>query len=158
LRIAGGTVKSPIPERWRERNPWLAFEDGYRHVRGFVQRLESGSLGALEARFGTDLRSLVEGSNNAIARVMTPGALDREAAALLPLETLLGPAIRAPWSWQAAALRRSLEAVEPHLAKDARVILLLDHGGAEALVAAVLGGVGAGYRLVEARLTDPDDE
>src|SRR6185295_7075819 len=50
LRIAGGTVKSPIPERWRERNPWLAFEDGYRHVRGFVQRLESGSLGALEAR------------------------------------------------------------------------------------------------------------
>jgi len=198
LRIAGGTVKSPVPERWRERNPWLAFEDGYRHVRGFVQRLESGSLGALEARFGTDLRSLVEGANNAVVRVMTPGALERlaaetregprirlvlgqppprfsqerlgmtyhgtawalgrEAAALLPLEPLLGPAIRAPWSWQAATMRRSLEAVAPHLAKDARVILLLDHGGAEALVAAVLGGVGAGYRLVEARLTDPDDE
>jgi len=198
LRIAGGTVKSSVPERWRERNPWLAFEDGYRHVRGFVQRLESGSLGALEARFGTDMRSLVEGANNAIVRVMTPAALERlaaeqrdgprirlvlgqppprfsqerlgmayhgtawalgrEAAALLPLEPLLGPAIRAPWSWQAAALRRSLEAVAPHLAKDARVILLLDHGGPEALVAAVLGGVGAGYRLVEARLTDPDDE
>ena len=88
----------------------------------------------------------------------TAWALGREAAALLPLEPLLGPAIRAPWSWQAAALRRSLEAVAPHLAKDARAILLLDHGGAEALVAAVLGGVGAGYRLVEARLTDPDDE
>ena len=197
LRIAGGTVKTPIPERWRERNPWLAFEDGYRHVRGFVQRLESGPLGALDARFGTDLRSLVEGANNAIVRVLTPGALERlanetggprirlvlgqppprfsqerlgmayhgtawalgrEAAALLPLEPLLGPAIRAPWSWQAAALRRSLEAVAPHLAKDARAILLLDHGGAEALVAAVLGGVVAGYRLVEARLTDPDDE
>ena len=198
LRIAGGTVRSPIPERWRERNPWLAFEDGYRHVRGFVQRLESGSLGPLDARFGTDLRSLVEGANNAIVRVMTPDtlerlaaeprdgprirlvlgqppprfsqerlgmayhgtawALGREAAGLLPLEPLLGPAIRAPWSWQAAALRRSLEAVGGHLAKDARVILLLDHGGAEALVAAVLGGVGAGYRLVEARLTDPDDE
>ena len=197
LRIAGGTVKTPIPERWRERNPWLAFEDGYRHVRGFVQRLESGPLGALDARFGTDLRSLVEGANTAIVRVLTPGALERlrnetggprirlvlgqppprfsqerlgmayhgtawalgrEAAALLPLEPLLGPAIRAPWSWQAAALRRSLEAVAPHLAKDARAIVLLDHGGAEALVAAVLGGVGAGYRLVEARLTDPDDE
>ncbi|HTK44947.1 MAG TPA: hypothetical protein VL749_06320, partial [Patescibacteria group bacterium] len=197
LRIAGGSVKTPIPERWRERNPWLAFEDGYRHVRGFVQRLESGPLGALDARFGSDLRSLVEGANNAIVRVMTPGALERltsetgaprirlvlgqppprfsqerlgmayhgtawalgrEAAALLPLEPLLGPAIRAPWSWQAAALRRSLEAVAPHLAKDARAILLLDHGGAEALVAAVLGGVGAGYRLVEARLSDPDDE
>ena len=201
LRIAGGTVRSPIPERWRERNPWLAFEDGYRQVRGFVQRLESGPLAGLEARFGTDLRSLVEGSNNAIVRVMTPGALERlvdevrdagagprirlvlgqppprfsqerlgmayhgtawalgrEAAALLPLEPLLGPAIRAPWSWQAAALRRSLEAVSPHLARDARAIILLDHGGPEALVAAVLGGVGAGYRLVEARLSDPDDE
>jgi hypothetical protein len=201
LRIAGGTVRSPIPERWRERNPWIAFEDGYRQVRGFVQRLESGSLGGLEARFGTDLRSLVEGANNAIVRVMTPGALERfageardaaggarirlvlgqppprysqerlglayhgtawalgrEAAALLPLEPLLGPAIRAPWSWQAAALRRSLEAVAPHLTRDARAILLLDHGGPEALVAAVLGGVGAGYRLVEARLSDPDDE
>jgi hypothetical protein len=197
LRIAGGTVKTPIPERWRERNPWLAFEDGYRHVRGFVQRLETAPLGAMDARFGTDLRSLGEGANNAIVRVVTPGALERlasetggprirlvlgqppprfsqerlglayhgtawalgrEAAALLPLEPLLGPAIRAPWSWQAATLRRSLEAVAPHLARDARAILLLDHGGAEALVAAVLGGVGAGYRLIEARLTDPDDE
>jgi hypothetical protein len=214
LRIAGGEVRTPIPERWRERNPWLAFEDGYRHVRGFVQRLESASLGPLEARFGTDLRSLVEGAPNALVRVMTPGALDalaaearepsrdpgradvvrrssanprirlvlgqppprfsqdrlgaayhgtawvlgREAAALLPLEPLLGPAIRAPWSWQAAALRRSLEAVSPHLARDARVVLLLEHGGPDALVAAVLGGVGAGYRVIEARLSDPDDE
>ena len=198
LRIAGGTVKTPLPERWRERNPWLAFEDGYRLVRGFVQRLESSSFGALEARFGTDLRSLVEGANNALVRVMTPGALDRldeearggprirlvlgqppprfsqerlglayhgtawtlgrEAAALLPLEPLLGPAIRAPWSWQATALRRALESVAPLLAKDARVIILLDYGGPEALVAAVLGGIGAGYRLVEARLSDPDDE
>ena len=88
----------------------------------------------------------------------TAWALGREAAALLPLEPLLGPAIRAPWSWQAAALRRSLEAISPHLARDARAIILLDHGGPEALVAAVLGGVGAGYRLVEARLSDPDDE
>ena len=85
-------------------------------------------------------------------------ALGREAAAILPLEPLLGSAVRVPWSWQAATLRRSLEAVAPHLAHEARVILLLEHGGPEALAAAVLGGVGAGYRLVEARLTDPDDE
>ena len=85
-------------------------------------------------------------------------ALGREAAALLPLEPLLGGAVRVPWSWQAATLRRSLEAVEPHLAREARVILLLEHGGPEALAAAVLGGVGAGYRLAEARLTDPSDE
>jgi hypothetical protein len=199
LRIAGGQVKSAVPERWHERNPWLAFEDGFRLVRGFVQRLESNALGPLDARMGGDIRSLAEGSPNAVVRVMTPGALaalaseareggprirlvlgqppmrfsqerlgaayhgtcwalGREAASLLPLEPLLGPAMKPPWSWQAAALRRSLEAVAPHLARDARVVLLLDHGGPEALTAAVLGGVGAGYRLVEARLSDPDDE
>ncbi len=199
LRIASGRVRTPFPVRWHERNPWLAFEDGFRLVRGFVQRLESGALGPLEARLGSDLRSLVEGAPNAVVRVLTPGALEafareardhgprirlvlgqpparfnqerlgatyhatawtrgREADALLPLEPLRGPAVRAPWSWQATALRRSLEAAAPHLARDARVVLLLDHGGPEALVAAVLGGVGAGYRIVEARLTDPDDE
>ena len=201
LRIAGGVVKSVIPETWRERNPWVAFEDGFRQVRSFVQRLESSTAGPLEARFGGDLRSLSEGTATAMVRVMTPGALEtlageardgqagprialvlgqpparfsqerlgaayhgtswvlgREAAALLPLEPLLGNAVRAPWSWQAATLRRSLEAIVPHLAREARVILLLEHGGPEALAAAVLGGVGAGYRLAEARLTDPDDE
>jgi hypothetical protein len=197
IRIAAGTIRSAPPDPWRERNPWLAFEDGFRQVRGFVQRLESGSLGPLEARFGSDLRSLIEGPANAVVRVLTPGALEnlagepagprirlvlgqpptrfsqerlgaayhgtawalgREAAALLPLEALLGSAVRAPWSWQAATLRRSLEAVAPHLAHEARVVLLLDHGGPEALVAAVLGGVGAGYRLVEARLADADEE
>jgi hypothetical protein len=225
LRIAGGTVKNANPDPWRERNPWLAFEDGFRQVRAFVQRLESNALGPLEARLGGDLRSLIEGSPNAVVRVMTPGALDalaaegrdtrdvrvargggpagdrdsdwtsgrppvgprirlvlgqpparfsqerlgaayhgtswalgREAASLLPLDSLLGATVRTPWSWQAATLRRSLEAVVPHLARDARVILLLEHGGPEALTAAVLGGVGAGYRVLEARLTEPDDE
>jgi hypothetical protein len=219
LRIAGGAIKSAIPDPWRERNPWLAFEDGFRQVRGFVQRLESSAQGPVEARFAIDLRSLVEGTSNAVVRVATPGALEtlagearngrdprasrdphdaredragghgprialvlgqpparfsqerlgaayhgtcwalgREAAALLPLEPLLGGAVRVPWSWQAATLRRSLEAVEPHLAQEARVILLLEHGGAEALAAAVLGAAGAGYRLAEARLMDPSDE
>ena len=199
LRIASGRVRTPLPERWHERNPWLAFEDGFRLVRGFVQRLEGGALGPLEARLGSDLRSLVEGAPNAVVRVLTPGALEalareardhtprirlvlgqpptrfnqerlgatyhatawalgREAASLLPLEPLLGPAVRAPWSWQATALRRSLEAAAPHLSRDARVVLLLDHGGPEALVAAVLGGVGAGYRVIEARLHDAEDE
>lgn len=196
LRLAGGTVKSTPSEAWRERNPWLAFEDGFRQVRGFVQRLESNALGPLEARLTGDLRALVEGTGNAVLRVMTPAALGtlareaappirlvlgqpparfsqerlgaayhgtcwalgREAAALLPLEALQGAAVRAPWSWQAAAIRRALEAAAPHLARDARVVLLLEHGGPEALAASVLGGVGAGYRLLEARLTDPDDE
>jgi len=209
LKFAGGTIKTPIPETWRERNPWLAFEEGYRTVRAFVQRLEGSAMGPLEARLGSDLRSLVESPATAVIRVMTPSALanlatearepyrepgsrspaqpkirvvlgqpparfsqerlgaayhgtcwalGREAASLLPLEPLLGPAIRAPWSWQAATLRRSLEAVAPHLAVDGRVVLLLEAGGGEALVAAALGGIGAGYRLVEARLADADEE
>ena len=209
VRIASGAIRTPLPDPWRERNPWLAFEEGFRSVRSFVQRLESGPLGGLEARLGSDLRSLTEGPSNAVLRVMTPSALEvlaeeareagrepgargparpkirlvlgqpparvsqerlgaaylgtcwalgREAASLLPLEPLLGAPIRAPWSWQAAALRRSLEAVAPHLARDGRVILLLESGGQEALAAAVLGGVGAGYRLVEARLAEADEE
>ena len=126
--------------------------------------------GALEtlADEARDARRRAPGSGSCSAsrRPVQPGAprgrlsrhcwaLGREAASLLPLEPLLGPAIRAPWSWQAATLRRSLEAVAPHLARDGRVVLLLEHGGPEALVAAVLGGVGAGYRLVEARLSRP---
>ena len=209
LRIAAGMIKTPIPDPWRERNPWLAFEEGYRTVRAFVQRLEGSSIGPLEARLGSDLRSLVESPATAVIRVMTPTALanlatearepwrepggrgparprirlvlgqpparfsqerlgaayhgtcwslGREAASLLPLEPLLGPAIRAPWSWQAATLRRSLEAIAPHLAADGRAVLILESGGSEALVAAALGGVGAGYRLVEARLADADEE
>ena len=209
LKIAGGVVKTPVPDTFRERNPWVAFEEGFRTVRTFVQRLESGALGPLEARLGSDLRTLAEGPATAVLRVATPTALEtlvaeareplrepgsqaptrarvrlvigqppgrfsqerlaaayhgtcwalgREAAALLPLEPLLGPAIRAPWSWQAATLRRSLEAIAPHMARDGRVILILEAGGPEALVAAVLGGVGAGYRLVEARLAEADEE
>ena len=35
----------PAATQWRERNPWLAFEDAFRTVRGFVQRLEGGHWG-----------------------------------------------------------------------------------------------------------------
>ncbi len=208
IRIAAGVIRTPIADPFRERNPWLAFEEAFRVVRGFVQRLESGALGALEARISADLRGLVEGTGTAVIRVATAGALDalaaeardpwrepgrdtprprirlllgqpplrfsqerlaaayhgtcwalgREAASLLPLESLLGPSIRAPWSWQAAALRRSLAAVAPLMARDGRAVFLLDAGGAEALAAAALGGIGAGYRLSEARLAEADED
>jgi hypothetical protein len=208
IRIAGGTVRSPVPDPFRERNPWLAFEEAFRVVRSFVQRLEGGVLGPLEARIAVDLRGLAEGAGTAVLRLSTPGtlealsgegrdpwrepgreaprarirlalgqpplrfsqerlagayhgtcwALGREAAGLLPLEALLGSSIRAPWSWQAAAIRRSLAAVAPVMARDGRAVLLLEGGGPEALVAAVLGGVGAGYRLAEARLAEADED
>ncbi len=45
LRISGGRIRLPAGGQWRERNPWLAFEDGFRIVRGFVQRLEGAPLG-----------------------------------------------------------------------------------------------------------------
>jgi hypothetical protein len=205
LRIQAGRVRPPGGGQWRERNPWLAFEDGIRLVRGFIQRLEGGSLGSVQARLGSDLRSLVDGTATAVLGVAGPSAarslgwdggetgssgvgrrrirlvlgqppvrpnqerlslaywgtawvLGREAASILPLAALSGGAIRAPWGWQAAALGRSLAAIEPSLARDGRVVFLVDGGGSEALVAAALGGVGAGFRLVRARLEDGDDE
>ncbi|HEX5824172.1 MAG TPA: hypothetical protein VFY18_06925, partial [Candidatus Limnocylindrales bacterium] len=207
LRIQGGRVRPPGSGQWRERNPWLAFEDGIRTVRGFIQRLESGPGGAVQARLGEDLRSLTEGSATAVIRVAGPSttraigeeaALGRgweagpsvrrrvrlvlgqapvrpnqerlsltywatawtigsEAAATLPLAALSGAAIRAPWGWQAAALARSLASVEPSISRDGRVVYLVD-SGPEALVAAALGGAGAGFRLLAARLGDGDDE
>jgi len=42
LKVSGGHVKMPSGTEWRERNPWVAFEDGFRTVRGFVQRLVVG--------------------------------------------------------------------------------------------------------------------
>ncbi|HEY7735242.1 MAG TPA: hypothetical protein VH813_00460 [Candidatus Limnocylindrales bacterium] len=204
LRISGGRIKPPTAGQWRERNPWLAFEDGFRLVRAFVQRLEGGAQGALQARLGDDLRALGEGAATAVARVGGPTALralagesreasrsglrprvrlvlgqpplrpsqerlsfaylatawtlGRDAAAGLPVDALVGPAIRAPWGWQATALRRSLEAVEPLIARDGRVVLLLESGGAEALAAAALGGSAAGFRVVAARLAEAEEE
>jgi hypothetical protein len=200
-RIVGGRLRPPHAATWRERNPWLAFEDGVRVVRGFVQRLESGLYGPVPARLGDDLRSLGEGSASVVLKVATPAAygalgiegeqlsraavrpkvrlvlgapplrpsadrlawtfhatawvLGREAASLLPLEPLFGAAGRPPWGWQAAALARSLRAVEPMLDRDARVVLLVDGEGPEALIAAALAGVLAGHRVVAARLAEP---
>ena len=210
LRIQAGRVRPPAAGQWRERHPWLAFEDGIRTVRGFIQRLESGPGGAVQARLGNDLRALDEGSATAVVGIAGPSTtraigeeaslgrgwdggttgtglrrrirlvlgqppvrpsqerlsltywatawtIGSEAAAGLPLAALSGPPIRAPWGWQAAALSRSLASIEPSIARDGQVIELVD-GGAEALVAAALGGVGAGFRLLSARLGEGDDE
>ena len=200
LRITAGHVRLPGGTTYRERNPWTAFEDGIRLVRGFIQRLESGSWGPVPARLGDDLRSLVEGSATAVLKLASPAALGglqleaehgggagvrprvrlvlgmvparpdaerlawayqatawvlgREAAAMLPLEPLFGPPVRASWGWQAATLTRSLRSATPVLARDARAVLLLGGDGPESLIATVLGGITTGYRLVSARLAD----
>src|SRR5688572_27594695 len=204
LRVAGGHVRLPAATQWRERNPWLAFEDAFRAVRGFVQRLEGGALGPMQARLGEDLRALGEGSATAVLAIASPSAvralsdgsvglhdragapaprvrlvlgqppirpslerlaaayhgtawtLGREAAAMLPIDALADTSLRAPWSWQAVAIGRSLAAVEPSMARDGRVVQLVD-GGMEALAAVAIGGASAGYRVTLARLADPDD-
>jgi hypothetical protein len=204
LRITGGHVRRPTGDVWRERNPWVALEDGFRVVRGFVQGLEGGPLGPVQARFGEDLRSLGEGAATAILRLAghstgpglgidgrdagrpterarvrlllgqppirptqeriaaawhgTAWALGRAAASLVPAAPLLTTSWRAPWAWQAASLRRSLEAAEPLLARDGRAVFFLDPSGPESLVATALGAAGAGFRLVDARLGDPDED
>jgi hypothetical protein len=204
LRISGGHVKPPGGTTWRERNPWVAFEDGIRTVRGFVQRLEGAAWGPVTARMGEDLRSLDEGTATAVLRQDTPAglgaiaaemehlagtgirprvrlvlgtvpqrpaadrlawayhstawALGRDAAATLPLEPLFGPTVRPSWSWQAAAIARSLRGIAPALAREARTTLLLEGEGAESLVATALGGIAAGYRLLSARLPDPSSD
>ena len=66
LRVAAGHVRLPGAATWRERNPWLCFEDGFRMVRGFVQGLEGGTFGPVAARIGEDLRSLGEGTATAL--------------------------------------------------------------------------------------------
>ena len=204
LRISAGRIRLPPGGQWRERNPWLAFEDGFRLVRGFVQRLEGAPLGPMTTRFGEDLQSLSEGMANVVVRIGTASAfraleeeadvlrrlsprprvrlllsqppqrpnverlshayfatgwvLGREAASLLPLDALFGGTGRAPWGWQSTAIRRALAAAAPLLARDGRAVLVLEPSGPEGLVAAALGGVGAGYRLVAAHLGEPGEE
>ncbi|MBA3235835.1 MAG: hypothetical protein H0T59_07580, partial [Chloroflexi bacterium] len=202
LRISAGHVRPPSGTQFRERNPWLAFEDSFRIVRGFVQHLEGGIGGPLQARLGEDLRSLGEGTATTVLGMNGPSGyltlrddptaygrsaetprirlvlgqppmrpnldrlaaayhatswvLGREAAGLLQLEGLTGGAFRVPWSRQATDIGQALQAIEPSLARDGRVVQLVD-GGPEATIAAVLGGAAAGYRLLGVRLTDADD-
>ncbi|HTS15009.1 MAG TPA: hypothetical protein VMH24_05035, partial [Candidatus Sulfotelmatobacter sp.] len=68
LRIVNGSVRLPGERQWRERNPWLLFEDGCRLVRGFIQRLEASPGGPLQARLGDDLQALAEGAANVALR------------------------------------------------------------------------------------------
>jgi hypothetical protein len=202
LRVAAGHVRLPGSSTWRERNPWVAFEDGFRMVRGFVQGLEGGAVGPVPARLGEDLRSLGEGTATALLGLAGAGgvralgldgrdpgrsgtprvrlvlaqpplrpALDRlaaayhgaawvlgrEAATLVPAGALAGASLQVPWSWQAAAIGRTLESIAPAMARDGRTVLLVDRGS-QALVSAVLGASSAGFRLVTAQLGDADDD
>src|SRR4029079_3544663 len=60
---------------FRERNPWQAFEESFRLVRGFIQRLESGTTSPVQAGSGEDLRSLGEGAATTVIALSGPGGL-----------------------------------------------------------------------------------
>ncbi|MEP7159171.1 MAG: hypothetical protein ABI797_07065, partial [Chloroflexota bacterium] len=205
--IRHGHVQQPNSRAWRERNPWLAFEEGVRIVREFITRLEI-SAGTFQPRPGDDVESLIDGTANVVLRTgspattgnepmfssrrpVLPGRLDprsrvrlvltsppvrwsvenasfaylatslvvgKQAAAHLPLEWVFGPPPRNDRGREATALRRSLLAVRPVMAKDAKAVVVLDRGGASGLVAGVLGGIGAGFRLNSALLAESNNQ
>ncbi|HUP83211.1 MAG TPA: hypothetical protein VM284_03365 [Candidatus Limnocylindria bacterium] len=207
LRIRHGHVQQPNSRAWRERNPWLAFEEGCRLVRDFINRLEVGA-GSFQPRQGEDMEALSDGTANVVLRTgsattpgnepqfssrrpVMPGRLDprsrvrlvltspparwsienaslaylatslvvgRQASTDLPLEWIFGPPPRNDRGREATALRHSLLAVRPVLARDAKAVVVLDRGGASGLVAGVLGGIGAGFRLNSALLAESNNQ
>ena len=207
LRIRHGHFQQPTSKQWRERNPWLAFEEGVHEVRTFISRVEPGAA-SFQPRPGDDIETLIDGSANVVMRTgpayvsgnepmfwsrrpVLPGRLDprsrvrlvltqppvrwsvenvsfaylatalvlgREAASELPLEWVFGAPPANDRGREATALRRSLLAVRPVLARDAKAVVILDRGGASGLVAGVLGGIGAGLRLSSAVLAESGNQ
>ncbi len=94
--------------------------------------------------------------NLAFAYLATALAVGPEGAASLPLAGIFGASPRSEWARDAAALQRALSAVEPVLLPDAQTVLLLEGAPPEALVAAVIGAVGAGLRFDDAVLTESE--
>jgi hypothetical protein len=90
----------------------------------------------------------------ALAYHGTAWVLGREAASLVPSGPLAEASLDAPLSWASASLGRALEALEPAMARDGRVVLLVD-GGEEELAATILGAASVGFRLVSARVGEP---
>ncbi|MDP8905054.1 MAG: hypothetical protein M3N29_07035, partial [Chloroflexota bacterium] len=67
LRIQGGHTR-PLGERqWRERNPWLVFEEQCRHLRTFIARV-AATTGTFQPRLGEDLETLIDGTANVVLR------------------------------------------------------------------------------------------
>ena len=100
-------------------------------------------------------------SRAAVVRLLRDrlGPRPRGGVAAAPGGGLRCRAGRAPWGWQSAAIRRGIRgrgaADQPRRRASCSSS---SAGGPEGLVAAALGGVAAGYRLVGARLAEPGEE
>jgi hypothetical protein len=89
LRIIEGRVRPPGSPGWRERNPWRAFEDGYQLVRAFVQALDDGPHGAVQARLADPLDGVLDGPPMVSLRLGgddTFARFEAEAEALSPAQ------------------------------------------------------------------------
>ena len=96
--------------------------------------------------------------NLAFAYLATSLGLGMEATLGLPLDLLFeaSPRVepRSEWARDAVDMRRALDGVRPHLEPDATAVLLLDRQPAAAVVASILGAVGAGFRLRDATFAE----
>ena len=90
--------------------------------------------------------------NLAFAYLVSSLAIGPEGAATLPLASVFGASSKAEWARDAATLQRALSAVQPVLLPNAQTVMLLEDASPEALVATVIGGVGAGMRVDDAVL------
>lgn len=91
LRISGGRLRRPTESAWRERNPWLLFEEGARAVRAFILGIEGAPSGSILARPGTNLAALLDGSANVVLRqgsAATPGVGPQPPRALRPRDEM----------------------------------------------------------------------
>src|SRR5688500_14910029 len=75
LRITGGRVRVPRSAVWIERNPWLAFEDGFASVRRWVEGLEDAGRPAVRTGVVDDLAALPADGSAAVVRVVTGAGL-----------------------------------------------------------------------------------
>ena len=100
--------------------------------------------------------------NLAFAYLATALGLGMDATLTLPLDLVFEQASRteqrSEWARDAVELRRSLDAVRPHLEADGTAVLLLDRQPSAAVVASVLGAVGAGFRMRDAAFTETGQE
>jgi hypothetical protein len=127
-RIVGGRLRPVGPRQWRERNPWLLLEDGFRTIRGFVQRLEATRYGQFRARFGPDLMALRDAAANVVVRQgwalppedQVPMAPDRPGARIRLVLT------QPPVHWSAENLAFAYLATSLALGLDAALTLPLD--------------------------------
>ena len=92
--------------------------------------------------------------NLAFAYLVSSLAIGPEGAATLPLATVFGSTSKAEWARDASTLQRALSGVQPVLLPDAQTVILLEGASPEALVATIIGGVGAGMRVDDAVLRE----